>query len=388
MAAVAAPADAQLSKLKKKAKDAVTKKEKEKPGTKPAPAPTPASTTAASVTDTTPPAETPEAGPSAEDNPLVSGAVLVANPDLPAPALTYMSLLDGLQHSTFWRDGKFAFFGNVHGVFLPAVEGDKRYSPYGKGDAILAHQIRKVDDPDAVIQTEVYDGWPKNGPFYEFSSTAFTEPVFEQGDYVVEWFLEGTLFYQMPFTVDVLKSGDEYKPAPRYYLEGPWNTMMTVYQPNGGPSPVRFGFWYRDKSYERDRFTEYWWRIDVKRGGKVVAQLPVQKTRNERKQKIVTGGEDLRPWWQHREFLPIKAGTSNDRFLRDDLKDGNYEVTYALVKEADGRVFDERTYRFSVSGGKIQPAGRQVRKGTEAHLIIDGGEMDGNGHLFFFENIK
>ncbi len=380
---VAAPAQAQLRKLKKKAKQVTSQQERDTPPTTEATPET--NVPAAPVETASTSVEVPQAEVPAEDNPLISGATLIRNPDLPAPAITYFSILKGIQHSTFWRDGKFGFFSPLHGVFLPEVEGGKRYSPYGKGDAILAHQIKKADG--TILQTNIFDGWPKDGPFYELSGLEFVDG-FEAGDYVVEWFLEGDLFYRLPFTVEVMTSGDEYKPEPHYYIESAWTDMMVVYQPNGGSSPVEFGFWFRDTSYERDRFTQYWWKIDVKRNGKLVALLPLKKERDERKQKIVTGGEDIRPWWQFREFMPRKVGTSNDLFTRDDLTDGTYEVTYALVKEADGSIADEHTYTFVVSEGKIVPAGRQVRSETAPQDVIEGGEMDGNGHRFFFKPIQ
>ena len=391
LSAVATPAQAQLRKLKKKAKQATSQQEKEKPATEaPAAEAAPSTTSppgAEAPTVETPPAEAPPAEAPAEENPLVSGATLIRNPDLPSPAPTYFSLLEGVQHTAIYSNGRFGFFGGINAVFLPAVEGDKRYSPFGKGDAIMAHQIKKVDD-GTIIQTEIYDGWPqKGGPFYKFSGTDFAEG-FEKGDYVIEWFLEGELFYRMPISIDVLESGDVYKPGKKLFLEGPWNNTMAVYMPSDARLPLKFGFWYRDKSYERDRISEYWFQIDVKRDGQTVALLPDKKERDERKQGIVTGGDDMRPWWQLRELTPRLAGTSNDLMMGTDLTDGNYEVRFAIISSADGTAVDDRTYHFSVSGGKMQPAGRQVRGETDPLDVIEGGKMDGNGHYFFFESVK
>lgn len=117
----------------------------------------------------------------------------------------------------------------------------------------------------------------------------------------------------------------------------------------------------------------------------MIVMLPDQKERDDRRKGIATGGADLRPWWQLREFLPLKAGTTHDVFTRDDLADGTYEVTYALLKVEGSSVIDKRTYRFEVSGGEIVPAGRQVRDGTDPLTVIEGGEMDGNGHRLFFD---
>lgn len=291
----------------------------------------------------------------AQDLALANGVELTRNAKLPPPALLYSDLLNATQSSAIWRSGRLQVDGPIRALFLPSYRTDQSiYSYNPDSGAKLAHVMRRADG--TVVDTQFYNGQQQQAPYWALHPGVPPEDPLPAGDYTMEWYLEGDLFYRFPFTVRVEEGSDPYNPEARTYFEGPWEDHAYLYVPNPNSTPM-FSIWLRDTAAGPGDWKEHQLNISVKRGGKEVAYWPNPN-----------GGAhpvDLKPWWDRLDVALDDAGT--DVFYARDLADGAYTVTVTM----DGAVYG--TYGFAVRGGTIQHQGRQVRSGTDPLDYIEGG---------------
>lgn len=286
---------------------------------------------------------------------LANGVELTRNPKLPPPALLYSDLLNATQTSAIWNFGRLQVNGPIRALFLPDFQTDQSIYGYNPDSgAKLAHVLRRADETVADLQ--FYNGQKQQAPYWALHPGVPPEEPLAAGDYVMEWYLEGDLFYRFPFTVEVAEGDDVYNPEARYFFEGPWDDYAYLYIPSPTSTPM-FSIWLRDKAASPGDWKEHQLNVSVVRGGKEVAYWPNPN-----------GGAhpvDLKPWWERLDIALDHPG--NDVFYARDLTDGTYTVTVTM----DGATYG--TYGFTVAGGKIQHQGRQVRSATDPLDYIEGG---------------
>ncbi len=281
---------------------------------------------------------------------------LTPNPKLPPPALLYSDLLNATQSSAIWHYGKFQINGTIRALFLPDYQiSESIYAYNPDSGAKLAHVIKKADG--TVVDAQFYRGQKDRAPYWILHPGDIPEQPIESGDYVMEWYLEGDLFYEFPFTVEAAEGDDPYNPEPRYFYDGPWDDYAYFYWPNASATPM-FSIWFRDKAASPGNWQEHQVNISVKRGGTEVAYWP---NPNGGAQPV-----DFKPWW---ERLDVGLDDPSNGVFRasDLLQDGRYTVTVTV----DGATYG--TYAFSVSEGKFQHQDRQVRDATDPLVFIEGG---------------
>lgn len=292
----------------------------------------------------------------AQDKPLSSGADLNWNDRFPPPAPLYSDLLNALQSQVTWQTGVLQIDGNIRALFLPDFHDPQHIAPYNHTTgARLAHQIKRLDG--TVVETQFYEGRKDKAPFWVMYPNLPPDQALAAGDYVLEFLVEGTPFYQFPFTVEVTESDDPYNPETRYYFEGPWDDYAYLYIPENNPAATpMFSIWLRDKASSLGNKTSRGMNVKVKRGGQVVAFWPDFRRSNP---------VDFPPYWERLD-VTLRNDGSGSFSAADIMKDGSYEVVVSVEDKPYA------TYRYTAQGGKIQHQDRQVRDATDAMAYIEG----------------
>ncbi len=302
-------------------------------------------------------------GALAQDDSLTSGHELTYDGNSPPPALLYSDLLEATQSQVMWRDGHLQIDGTIRALFLPKFEDPSNSYAYNNSTgARLAHQLKTADG--TLIETNFYSGQRLKNPFWMLHPGVPNDHSFGTGEHLLEYFLEGKLFYRFPFTVRVQQGGDEYNPDNRYFLDGPWADWAYIYVANNNPgSSAQFSIWLRDDQASPGNWGEHHFSVSFKHNGTLIGEWPGEG---------VESPYQLKPWYD-RYGMNIR-GVNGSIYSGDLLKDGTYDV----VVTQDGQSY--ATYQYEVAGGKFQHQAEQIRESTDPLVYVDGG-----GERFFMK---
>ena len=282
------------------------------------------------------------------------------------PCIMYSTLLNGVKvhpiQGTFRLD-----------QLQPDIPGNdvSTYSPENGGT--LTSTLKRSDG--ATVAEIVWYAEKLKPPYWLLSSYKIrvpgggwnAEPQFKlttAGDYIVEFLLDGKLFYRFPFSLEALVSDDPYNPQTVYRLNGAWNDYAYFLYAEADPSrPLMFKLWLRNDGSQKRKDVKV--TGTLKHGGKEIAkfgEFPLDYS--------------LSSDWIRYEitFGQFKNSQFNSKVWYSSLKaeelltNGTYELTMELGDKPYG------TWTFSAKGGQIERQGRQVRTTTDPLEFIEGGK--------------
>jgi hypothetical protein len=274
-----------------------------------------------------------------------------------APGISYWSLLGAI--GIGYADGRLQM-DKLYAVCLPApnTPSDSNYAYSPEQGGKLATVVKNADGQ--VLNTYVWYGENVSG-LWELSNYKVVGGEIKPlgaGNYVLEFQIEGTVFYRFTFSVATAPSDDPYQPpGTRYFIEGPWNEYGNIfYQRNDPESTLRFTTWVQNKiGHQEKRSVPYEAQLVRARDDKVLGQDK--------------GVLHPAPHWDQLDlFFQAPDGDQSGHLKANDVlrEDGTYRVRFVL----DGKPYG--VYSFSVNGGKIQMQGRQLTEHTEpADRIVD-----------------
>ena len=180
------------------------------------------------------------------------------------------------------------------------------------------------------------------------------------GDYVLDFYIPGELYYTFPFSVSKLGAEDPFGAGDCYRLEGDWSDWGYLFYTDAKPDQsLVWKVWLRSKTAEE---------TDVK--------ISLEITRDADSKLVCTGRgnmtHSLRPDWVRYEFdmiFPQELTSGGQYFKAKDLleTDGAYTLTMKIDDEVYG------VWKFNVEGNKLQYAGRAVRGEADPLTFIEGG---------------
>ena len=288
--------------------------------------------------------------PEAVRNPDKTGATAGFDSNYP-PGVLFSSLLtDMILHP----DGNLAF-SDISATFLPPAKDEKLLEPYNeKSGKKLEAVIKRADG--SIHHRSFWRGKPIKAPFWLIFPTGGFVKI-TPGDYVLEFVIEGSLFYRFPFSVVKEGGGDDpfaKGAGDKLVLKGAWDNYAYFQLPeNNTASNLIFKMWLRSP---------------VKRNAKVSVDL----VRVSDSKVLASGGGDsmtvnLPIRWERREFgLRKPTGSS---IIGSDIfgKDGNYKV----VVKIDDKLYGE--YPFTVKDQKFVYLPEQRRGETDMTMFVEGG---------------
>jgi hypothetical protein len=295
---------------------------------------------------------------------------VTAQPAAYPPSIMFSTLLNGVQvHPT---QGTFRLY-HLQAVFLPEIPSNDVYIYSPENGGTLTSILKRTDG--STVAEFVWYAEKLKAPYWLMSSYKVREPgggwdakpdfkLTTAGDYIVEFLLDGNMFYRYPFSLEVLGSNDPYNPQPIYRLNGAWNDYAYLLYADADVSkPLMFKIWLRNNGKEK--------RQDVKvtgalrQGGKELArfgEFPLDYS--------------LSADWIRYEmtFGQFKNTQFNSKLWHTSLKAEELlkSGTYEVVVEFDGKTYG--VWEFKVKNGQIEPQGRQVRASTDPLDFIEGGK--------------
>ncbi len=293
-----------------------------------------------------------------------------AQPSAYPPCIMYSTLLNGVQVHPI--QGTFRLH-QIQAVFLPEIPSNDVfiYSPENGGT--LTSNLKRADG--STVAEIVWYAEKLRAPYWLMSSYKIrvpgggwdAEPQFKltaAGDYVIEFLLDGKLFYRFPFSLEALGSGDPYNPQTIYRVNGVWSDYAyLLYADADVTKPLMFKIWLRNSGTEKRQDVKV--TGSLKHGGKEIAkfgEFPLDYS--------------LSADWVRYEmtFGQFKNTQFNGKLWHTSLKaeellkSGKYEVVVELGDKHYG------TWEFSVKNGQIEHVGRQVRSATDPLDFIEGGK--------------
>lgn len=273
------------------------------------------------------------------------------------PGISFGSLIGSVRIG--YADGRL----NVDKLYavclpMPAKESGSNYPYDPDGGGKLSMAVKNADGKTIntyVWRAERFTNLWEMSQYKVVGGYEAVKPL-GAGAFVLEFAVEDKPFYKFPFSVTTIKSDDPYQPpGNRYFIEGAWNEYGNLfYQRNDPQSSLSFTTWVQDKTgKEGKRSVPYELKLLRSKDNKVLAED--------------TATLRLEPRWLKAEFLLRPAnGDGNSYFKAGELlrEDGAYRVRLTI----EGKLYGE--YAFTVSGGRIQLQGRQVRETTDPMLFI------------------
>ena len=272
-----------------------------------------------------------------------------------APSVMFSSLLNNI--SLQEKDGKFDLGNQIQVVFVKENQN---------GTLV----VRKADG------TELYkQDWHTElvrEPYYLVAQTktidaATGETIYgmklQEGDYVLDFYLEGVKFYAYPFSVKKRSPSDPFAGGPFYTLEGDWQDWgYLIYSEARPDQTLYWKIFLRHLDTER---MEKDFKIDVR----IV---------RDKDKKLVCGGPgpgttiSLFHRWVRYEFMmshPEKEQKYGEYFKAQNLLavDGDYTLTLYLDEKPYG------VWKFKVQNNKLAYDGRTVRGQADPQSFIEGG---------------
>jgi hypothetical protein len=287
----------------------------------------------------------------------------------PPPSLLFASFLNGM---TMHAETGELTFDNLWTINLPDVEeySYQQYSP-SDGGALWA-SITDADDEER-FRLDFY-GLSDEAPYhllthYQLTDNSTGETTgsqsffLDEGDYFVDFFVEGDHFFHYPFTVTLVASPDPEARDDYYVLDGDWEDWSYFVYPGADPDEaLLWKVWLRDT--DTDSYDNHEVHAELRRDGGGV---------------LATGREgesyNLRPGWVRAEFEMIHP-SDGSLFRAKELlaNDGSYRLTLELGGELYG------TWNFEIDDGQFVYEDRTDRDVTDPLVFIDGGPG-----VFFYE---
>jgi len=198
--------------------------------------------------------------------------------------------------------------------------------------------------------------------------SGFTDPnvaPLKSGKYSLNYYLDDSCFYELPFTVSELKADDPYaEKKSKYLINGFWNDYSFIEIQKDGN--LLFNCYLRDENFKPSGASTHLLWIDLMKGDKVITG-DTEEAKKSEKTSLTLNNE-----WQivNRAFM---NRTDKGKYLQlADLADGTdykFVVSFNNVKSV---------YKFAVKDHKIVLQGNQVfTKENSKHY------MEGMGTVFF-----
>jgi len=271
------------------------------------------------------------------------------------PGLSYSSVLNGVKLLS--KKAQFRLH-HIQATFLPG-DNPTGYTILrtadGKEICRFEWKSQKLKEPYRLLDfwnvTDLRSGKKVPG------GLAFSQP----GDYVLDFYLPDEHFYTFPFSVAKLSGADPFAGGDFYFLEGDWSKWGYLYYREADPTKsLQWKVWLRNKEPKPNATVKI--RIEIKRDsdGTLVCT----------NRKNMSFG--LRPEWVRAEFdliFPME-GTSGGRYFKaKDLldTDGKYTLKMKINDKPYG------TWKFAVTGGKLNYTGRTARGKAAPLTFIEGG---------------
>lgn len=294
---------------------------------------------------------------------VVCAASFAANP----PGLMFSTVLNGVKMLP--NNGHFYLY-HIQAVFLPDAQSKTIYA-YNPDDGGALWAVLSTADGQELYR---YDFWAQKlkEPYWLLGSYRLTNlengenlgsssrvPL-QQGDYVLDFYLDSGKFYTFDFAVSKIEEGGGFSTNTAYFLDGPWEEWSYLYYPDADASrQLQWKVWLREKAAKSSNKTVKP-AVTLSRGGTVIA--------TSRPYTNMTPRQD---WMRHEFSLihPMQGTSGGAMFLASSLlgTDGQYELKLALDNKPYG------TWRFSVQNGKLVPHPRTNRGQADPLTFVEGG---------------
>ncbi|MGB3543153.1 hypothetical protein [Rubrivirga sp.] len=177
----------------------------------------------------------------------------------PAPAFDLGVFLE----TSFWVEGSEFRLASPADYFL-------LFPPTGFADgAVRGRYVLRVAGGREVQSTDLWHAGPTGSPaVVEVAARGGSLTVPESGAYVLEAEVGGLTVASVPFTAEVVESGDPFDPTPATRLDGPWRTHgYFIHDPERTDYVMEFHTWLRRDEPQGEQTTE----VSVRRDGQEVA---------------------------------------------------------------------------------------------------------------------
>ncbi len=282
------------------------------------------------------------------------------------PGIMYNTLLSnvGLVAKGAWLK-----LGNqMQNVFIDSGKRGKVVLSRANGDE-FCHWEWSLNDyalPAPYKRFVFYDAKRPNNSAFNPNDLKLTET----GDYVLDFFVDGKKFYTFAFSVSKLDPASPFDGETLYFLDGPWRDWGYLMYPDADPNQnLLWKIWLREKGFSRP---DHKVMVQITRDAdkKLVCQSRPEVTHNFSQEWV---RYEIEMTW------PAARDDYGSYFKARDLlaKDG----AYTLKMTIDGKEYG--TWKFSVAGGKLVPAGRTVRGTADPLTFVEGGK-----DAFWYERVK
>lgn len=278
-----------------------------------------------------------------------------------SPTLMFSTVLNGVKLNA--REG-YLKLDNIQAVFLPTPTCKSnsiyKYDPTNGGGLVWADL---KDSSGKTVAKFEFTGEDVRDPYWNLSVARCAQcnkgnrmPM-TPGSYTLEFNVEGNVFYRFPFSVSTAAPGSSFDGGNIYFLDGDWEKWAYIYYSNAeADKPLYWKVWLRNKGNTKDEVSS---TVDVTvyRGG-----APFAKSRG--------ATYNLGPEWNRFELdlTEPMQGTSGGRYLKaSDLL--STPGSYSLKMIVNGKPYG--TWNFTVSGGKLNYAGRTAKQGLDR---VEGGK--------------
>ncbi len=272
------------------------------------------------------------------------------------PGLSFATVLNGVKILS--KDAKLRLY-HIQAVFLP--------------DGATGHAIVKKADGTKIYRFE-WKSQKLKAPYFLMDFWKCTDlrsnenlgsgwvKLFEPGNYIVDFYLQDKKFYTFPFSVSKISGPDPFAGGDYYYTDGAWSDWGYLY--------------YRDANPEMNIQWKVWLRHQLSDKIHKSVSVRVEVTRDKGKKLICTSREHTtqslsREWTRYAFDLvnpPVKTSGGSYFKAKDLLAvDGSYTLKVKIDEVPYG------TWKFSIKGGKLQPAGRTVRGKADPLTFVEGG---------------
>ena len=303
---------------------------------------------------------------------LVAASVAPASAQ-PTPTVSFNSLL---QNVSVNADTNELTLGQMWIGFLPDAPGEITVTVSRGGEDLVTYPTMLVTE-DGVFDSYLAD-------------VAGREVVLEDGDYALEFALDGRPFRRFSFQTRVVEGGDRYHPVRRALLDGPWQAYaaLLVRAPD---QVVEWRELHRNEDLsvrQRDGVR----RIEILRDGE-----PFATSEDAGNQKIGVQVTGYPTWYlSEKQLYRVADGGTTPHYGRDFMACGTcaYEVR---VEHLDAHLYDDPAmndgpvktptvtetdrYRFRVENGQIVLDGDQDPATTDPLDLIEGA-----GGAFWLRN--
>lgn len=219
--------------------------------------------------------------------------------------------------------------------------------------------LKSGDGTELINNKFVAEGDRK--PFKLVNIWGNTRLKLTEGDYTVEWEVNGATYFKFPFSITKIAGENPFESGDKYFLEGDWADWGYFYYSDAKTDKeLNWKVWLRNKSLQNEK--------DIK--------VKIMVTNDKTKKLICVSRENvthtLRNDWTRFQFdmvFPPGQEKYGSYFKAIDLlkNDGDY----TLKMEIDGVEYGK--WRFSIKDSKFVLRGRSDRKTADPLTFIEGG---------------